>query len=102
MNRTNDTILAADEHPTDPWADRFIEDRWIEPLFRIHGRQLVDAADLHLGGAPREAADIVQDVRRDVLERQIRLPRGPAEAVRTLFRETVDRCARRPLQKATG
>jgi len=86
MSRTNDT---------------FLETRWVlEALFRVHGGQLVDAAHLHLGSDPREAADIVQDLRREVLEGKVLLPRGPGDAVRSLFRETIDRCARRRLQKA--
>lgn len=101
MARTNDTtVLPAGEPPTDVWGSGFLEDRWIAPLFRIHGPQLVDAAHLHLGCDPRETEDIVQDFRREVLEGKVRLPRGPADAVRSLFRETVDRCARRRLLKA--
>ncbi len=51
------------------------------------------AARPHLGNDRREAEDLVHDLCVEVLEGRLPLPSEPAEALRLLVGEIIDRCA---------
>jgi hypothetical protein len=109
MNRTNRTtvrrtrfidLVHGEEltfHPELVPIDERVTDaqnrRVLDAVIRGHRGQLVAAAYEQPGADAREAEDFVQDLCVAVLEGQLRLPSDPADAVRFLLGEILDRCA---------
>jgi DNA-directed RNA polymerase specialized sigma24 family protein len=81
-------LLPADEPLTDAQNHRVLE-----AVLRAHRWQLVAAARPRLGNDRREAEDLVHDLCVEVLEGRLPLPSEPAEALRLLVGEIIDRCA---------
>ncbi|MGD0525540.1 MAG: hypothetical protein ABSE49_10370 [Polyangiaceae bacterium] len=81
-------LVPIDERVTDAQNRRVLD-----AVIRDHRGQLVAAAQEQLGNDAREAEDLVQDLCVVVLEGQLRLPSDPADALRFLLGEILDRCA---------
>jgi DNA-directed RNA polymerase specialized sigma24 family protein len=81
-------LVPVDERVTDAQNRRVLD-----AVIRDHRGQLIAAAHGQLGDNAREAEDLVQDLCVVVLEGQLRLPSDPADALRFLLGEILDRCA---------